>query len=252
MADETKIEVPGVGSFTLEELKERVLKAEDYTKKTQAVSEERKAIDKMKSELDQRSLSLSGVQELADALADKPEFADKVRELADKYNNPDGTQPTEGTAKADALQAELKKLTNRLDEISKKEADKENEIKTRDAFEMINNRISDAIKKTGEELTDRQKKLVGNDAWAFSAELAQKGLLTDEAVNAYVKEGVEAIKDPKLSKIIAGVKKSDNTPTGGAVGTGGTQTPPEKVPTLGTKEYTNHWKNIFLKNKPTT
>ena len=83
MADETKIEVPGVGSFTLEELKERVLKAEDYTKKTQAVSEERKAIDKMKTELEQKSLSLSGVQELADALADKPEFADKVRELAD-------------------------------------------------------------------------------------------------------------------------------------------------------------------------
>lgn len=250
MADETKIEVPGVGSFTVEELKEKVLKAEDYTKKTQSVAEERKVLASMKADLEARKLELASTQELADALAEKPEFADKVRELAVKYNNPDGSTATEGTAKGDAYAAEIKKLALKLDNIEKKELDKEQQIQTAQAFDTINNKIQESIKKVGVELTDRQRTMVSNDAWNHAAQLAQKGELTDEAVETYVKEGINAIHDPKLTKTAEGGKKQDTTPTGGAVGQGGTQTSAESIPKIGSKEFSDRFKAIGARNKP--
>lgn len=245
-----KISVPGVGEFTPEELKERVLKAEDYTKKTQAVAEERKALESMKAEMEQKRLALASTQELADALAEKPEFADEVRKLADKYNNPDGSAPTEGSAKADAYAAELKKLAAKIDSFEQRENAKAEEQKTAEAYQLINSKIESAIKKTGVALTDRQKAMVGNDAWSHAAQLAQKGLLNDEAIDAYVKEGVDAIKDPKLTRTAEGGLKQDTTQTGGAAGTGGTQEPAKNIPKIGSKEFSERFKGIAMKFKP--
>lgn len=233
-------------SFTPEELKAQISKAEDYTKKTQAVAEERKRVEAMKAELDQKSASLSVVEEFAKTLEGDAELAKAVEDTMLKFRDKSGNAPAAGSSADNALSAELKALKADIDKIKNEKAEIENQSKLQQAYNTVQGMIDQSIKDVGAPLNDRQLKMIQNDAWGFA--MSQKDQLTADAMKEYVESGIKGIVDPKILRVLQA--KVDTTPVGGNNGAGGIQTSPDKVPLLGTKEWKDHFKNAFRKHNP--
>lgn len=210
-----------------EKLKAGALMQEDYTKKTQALAEERKA---MQAEIE----ALGGAKELAEMIEALPdtetsEAAGKeINAILEKYRKGEQT-PAAGAA----AKTEIEKVMDKLTAIEQNFTGLQNQIKQQEINKTVNetqNTIDAVIKNAGIE-TETIKENLNTLAWKMLNDPKQMAEFKNKAdfEAAFAEQAKTKVEEDKVLQKYKKAK-TDTTPAGDRGGAGGAQQKGDEPP----------------------
>jgi hypothetical protein len=229
-AAEQKIVIDGK-EMTVEEVKKGMMMQSEFTKKSQAVAEERKA-------LEQEKLRLSGAMQLAEALETNPELDAEVSKVVEGFKRKTAGM-SEGSMEKNQ---EVLKLEQRLAAIEAKE---QQAVADAEMNRIVSN-IESTLDKEG--INSPSLRSLIKDSALVKIMQNGKDYAEPDKLAAFVSENAALLKDPKLAKLIT--LRPDATPAGDTGGRGGMQISPKDVPNTQTNAFKQYMKDV-MKNLTT-
>lgn len=214
-AAEAKIVIDGK-EMTAKEVKEQMLMHADYTKKTQALAEEKKAIAA-------QAATLADAQALAEALQSNPDLEEEVNKVVEAFNKK-AAGLAQGSVAESKVVAELNARLAAIESANQK-AIIDGEMKA------ILGNIDAALDKEGIKIADIRETLKDS----VLVKIMQGAGKDADSIGSFISAKVKVYRDNKLDKLL-GIKP-ETTVVGDNGGVGGAQIGIKEIPLTHAKDF---------------